>query len=138
MKLYELCKSKPNIKINPANTKHTFGRQSFNRRYVDLGEKQVVDTHIQMSLNMPKSYVKSLQPEIKRPRAHIYEDNNRLPDPIKLQLPPGTKLLHEDGRNTTGRASKNQQSHESIFNQTTRKAVSPTVNDSVLEYADQA
>ena len=91
-----------------------------------------------MSLNMPKSYVKSLQPEIKRPRAHIYEVNNRLPDPIKLQLPPGKKLLRVDGRNTTGRSSEKQQSHESIFNQTTRKAVSPTVNDSVMEYADQA
>lgn len=132
MKLFELCKSNPSITINPVNTKHAFGRQSLNAKYAEFGQRQAMDTHIQMTLRMPKSYVKSLQQELKRPHAHIYEANNKLPDPIKLYPPPGARR-YLDGGNTTGRVTQNQRSRESVFDQAANKAYAPTVHDSVLE-----
>lgn len=52
-----------------------------------------MDSHIQMTMRMPKSYVKSLHKDIKRPRAHIYESKNRVADPIKLYPVPGKKFV---------------------------------------------
>jgi hypothetical protein len=90
-----------------------------------------------MAISMPKSYMKSLHPELKRPRAHIYETGHKLPDPPQLQL-PAADLGRQEGRNTTGRAARNQLSHESIFNRTIQKPLSPAANESPLEYADTA
>ena len=43
-----------------------------------------------MNLNMPKMYCQSLQSEMRRQRGRIGETSNKFPDPVKLQLPPGS------------------------------------------------
>ena len=75
------------MKINPLNTKHQFGRMSFNKCHKDFGERPLADSHIQRALNMPKSYLQTLKKEFKKPHAHIYEQNNRFPDKIQLKIP---------------------------------------------------
>lgn len=117
IRLYELCKSNPSIMLNPSSTKHQIGRQSMNVVYNEVGDRQVTDAHIQMTLKMPKSYIKSLHPDLKKPRAHIYEQNNRFPDPIKLQPVPGTFPNVQEGLMTTGRAHLHDRSRDTIFNQ---------------------
>lgn len=116
MRLYELRNSNPSIRLDPSGTRHNLGRQSLNVVYSDLGDRQVTDAHIQMTLRMPKSYVKSLHPDLKKPRAHIYEQNNRFPDPVKLQPAPGTFQNIQEGLKTTGRVIKNEKSRDTIFN----------------------
>jgi len=42
------------------------------------------------SLNIPKSYNKSISNQIKKPRGKVSESHNRFPDSVILKMPPGT------------------------------------------------
>ena len=44
------------------------------------------DKHIQMNMKIPKSYIKSLEPHLRKDRAHIYENENRLPASLRLNI----------------------------------------------------
>mmetsp|Transcript_21990 Transcript_21990/g.34140 ORF Transcript_21990/g.34140 Transcript_21990/m.34140 type:complete len:102 (+) Transcript_21990:147-452(+) len=90
IKVYDMWKENPNLLFNPKKLKHSYAKQSFNRNFQDIGLRQVDDHTIQMSLQMPKSYYKSLNEEMKRPKVEPKEATHRIPDPLKLELPPGS------------------------------------------------
>jgi len=79
LRMYDLYQQHPNVLVNPMSAKHSLGRQSFNTKYRDIGLRQMDDRHIQMNMKIPKSYVKSLEPHLRKDRAHIYENEKRVP-----------------------------------------------------------
>jgi len=85
--MYDLYKQHPNLLVNPMTAQHSLGRQSFNAKYRDVGLRQMDDKHIQMNMKIPKSYIKSLEPHLRKARAHVYENENRLPASLSRNVP---------------------------------------------------
>ena len=57
--VYEMWRENPNLRCSTQGISHSLGKKSFNKQY-QAGQQQIHDKIIQMNINMPKLYCKSL------------------------------------------------------------------------------